>query len=102
MAEKRRVNLSLNLSAPHQREAWDIIRAIPTGQRTDAVCRMICKGYKREDLLDSIRRIIREELHSMEFISAKEEPEQPQEAGDVDENVLGFLFSLQQEGDEID
>ena len=99
MAEKRRVNLSLNLSAPHQREAWNIIRAIPTGQRTDAVCRMICKGYKREDLLDSIRRIIREELHSMEFISAKEKPEQPQ-AGDVDENVLGFLFSLQQEGDD--
>ena len=100
MAEKRRVNLSLNLSAPHQREAWNIIRAIPTGQRTDAVCRMICKGYKREDLLDSIRRIIREELHSMEFISAKEKPEQPQEAGDVDENVLGFLFALQQEGDD--
>ena len=99
MAEKRRVNLSLNLSASHQREAWDIIRAIPAGQRTDAVCRMICKGYKREDLLDSIRRIIREELHSMEFISAKEKPEQPQ-AGDVDENVLGFLFSLQQEGDD--
>ena len=100
MAEKRRVNLSLNLSASHQREAWDIIRAIPAGQRTDAVCRMICKGYKREDLLDSIRRIIREDLLSMEFISAKEKPEQPQEAGDVDENVLGFLFALQQEGDD--
>ena len=99
MAEKRRVNLSLNLSAPHQREAWNIIRAIPTGQRTDAVCRMICKGYKREDLLDSIRRIIREELHNMEFISAKEKSEQPQ-TGDVDENVLGFLFALQQEGDD--
>ena len=102
MAEKRRVNLSLNLSASHQREAWDIIRAIPAGQRTDAVCRMICKGYKREYLLDSIRRIIREELHSMEFNSAKEESEQPQETGDVGDDVLGFLLSLQQEGDEID
>ena len=47
MGEKRRVNLSLNLSTPHHREAWDIIRAIPAGQRTDALCRMICKGHRR-------------------------------------------------------
>lgn len=100
MAEKRRVNLSLNLSAPHQREAWNILRAIPPGQRTDAVCRMICKGYQREDLLDGIRTVIREELHSVELVSAKEKNEQPQ-AGDVDDNVLGFLRSLQEGDDNI-
>ena len=94
MAEKRRVNLSLNLSAPHQREAWSIIRAIPAGQRTDAVCRMICKGHEREDLLNEIRMVVREELRSVEMIAAKEKSGQPQ-AGDVDENVLGFLFALQ-------
>ena len=97
MADKRRVNLSLNLSAPHQREAWGIIRAIPAGQRTDAVCRMICKGYKRDALLEEIRAVIREELHSVEFISVKETTEQPQ-AGDVDDNVLGFLLALQNDG----
>lgn len=97
MADKRRVNLSLNLSAPHQREAWGIIRAIPAGQRTDAVCRMICKGYKRDALLEEIRAVIREELHSVEFISVKEKTEQPQ-AGDVDESVLGFLLALQNDG----
>ena len=99
MADKRRLNLSLNLSAPHQREAWNILRAIPSGQRTDAVCRMICKGHQREDLLDGIRTVVREELRGVEFISAKETTEQPQEAGDVDDSVLGFLRSLQ-EGDE--
>lgn len=100
MADKRRLNLSLNLSAPHQREAWNILRAIPSGQRTDAVCRMICKGYQREDLLDGIRTVIREELHSVELVSAKEKNEQPQ-AGDVDDNVLGFLRSLQEGDDNI-
>ena len=100
MADKRRLNLSLNLSAPHQREAWNILRTIPPGQRTDAVCRMICKGYQREDLLDGIRRVIREELRSVEFISAKEKAEQTQ-AGDVDDNVLGFLRSLQEGDDNI-
>ena len=97
MPEKRRVNLSLNLSAPHQREAWGIIRAIPAGQRTDAVCRMICKGYKRDALLEEIRVVIREELRDVEFISAQEKTEQPQ-AGDVDDNVLGFLLALQNDG----
>ena len=98
MADKRRVNLSLNLSAPHQREAWGIIRAIPAGQRTDAVCRMICKGYQREELLDGIRTVIREELHSVEVVSVKEKTEQPQGAGDLDDNVLGFLLALQNDG----
>ena len=91
------MNLSLNLSAPHQREAWGIIRAIPAGQRTDAVCRMICKGYKRDALLEEIRAVIREELRDVEFISAQEKTEQPQ-AGDVDDNVLGFLLALQNDG----
>ena len=91
------MNLSLNLSAPHQREAWGIIRAIPAGQRTDAVCRMICKGYKRDALLEEIRVVIREELRDVEFISAQEKTEQPQ-AGDVDDNVLGFLLALQNDG----
>ena len=94
---RRRVNLSLNLSAPHQREAWGIIRAIPAGLRTDAVCRMICKGYKRDALLEEIRAVIREELHSVEFISVKEKTEQPG-AGELDDNVLGFLLALQNDG----
>ena len=95
--KRARLNLSLNLSAPHQREAWNILRTIPPGQRTDAVCRMICKGYQREDLLDGIRRVIREDLRGVELISAKEKAEQPQ-AGDVDDNVLGFLLALQNDG----
>ena len=96
--KRARLNLSLNLSAPHQREAWNILRTIPPGQRTDAVCRMICKGYQREDLLDGIRRVIREELHSVEVVSVKEKTEQPQGAGDLDDNVLGFLLALQNDG----
>ena len=99
MAEKRRVNLSLNLSAPHQREAWNILRAIPSGQRTDAVCRAICRMYEQNALLEAVRQIIREELRSVEFVSAKGKNEQPQ-AGDVDDSVLGFLLGLQREGDD--
>ena len=98
MAEKRRLNLSFSLASPPQREAWNILRSIPTGRRTDAVCRMVCKAHEQEALLSAIRGLIREELQRMD-LSALEKEEHPQ-AGDVDESVLGFLRALQ-EGDDM-
>lgn len=99
MADKRRLNLSFSMASPLQREAWKRLCAIPAGQRTDAVCRAVCQMYEQEALLEAVRQIIREELRSVEYISAKEKSEQPQ-AGDVDDSVLGFLFALQNDGGE--
>lgn len=95
MAEKRRLNLSFSLASPQQREAWSILRSIPAGQRTDAVCRMVCRAHEQEVLLSAIRGLIREELKDLQL---KTEPEA--QAGDVDESVLGFLRALQ-EGDDM-
>ena len=101
MAEKRRLNLSFSMAAPHQREAWKLLCAIPFGQRTDAVCRMILEHRGQQELLDAVRTVIREELRSVQITSQQiEEPEQ-QEAGNVSDDVLGFLLSLQGEGDDI-
>ena len=88
------------MASPLQREAWERLCAIPAGQRTDAVCRAVCRMYEQESLAETVRRIVREELRSVEMISAKKESEQPQ-AGDVDESVLGFLRSLQEGDDTI-
>ena len=87
------------MASPFQQEAWRRLCAIPSGQRTDAVCRAICRMYEQDALLEAVRQIVREELRGVEFISEKETTEQPQ-AGDVDDNVLGFLLALQQEGDD--
>ena len=87
------------MASPFQQEAWRRLCAIPSGQRTDAVCRAICRMYEQDALLEAVRQIVREELRGVEFISAKETTEQPQ-AEDVDDNVLGFLLGLQQEGDD--
>ncbi|MCI8479212.1 MAG: hypothetical protein HFE97_12930 [Oscillospiraceae bacterium] len=97
MADKRRLNLSFSMASPLQREAWKRLCNIQAGQRTDAVCRAVCRMYEEEALLEAVRQIIQEELHNMEFISIKEKNEQPQ-AGNVDENVLGFLLALQNDG----
>lgn len=63
------------------------------------MCRAVCRMYEQDHLVETLRAVIREELRGVEFISAKEKIEQPQ-AGDVDDNVLGFLLGLQQEGDD--
>ena len=42
----------------------------------------------------AIRDAIREELDNASFVPSTEKPVQPQ-VGDVDDNVLGFLWSLQ-------
>ena len=97
MADKRRLNLSFSMASPFQREAWKHLCAIPAGQRTGVVCRAVCRMYEQESLLESVRQIVREELRGVEFVSAKEKTEQPQ-AGDVDDNVLGFLLALQNDG----
>ena len=94
MAEIRRINLSLNLSVPHQREAWKVLRAIPARQRTSTVCRMICQAREQEGLLEAIRALFREELGQVAFVSETEKRE-PTQAGDVGDDVLGFLRSLQ-------
>ena len=99
MAGKRRLNLSFSLASSQQREAWHILSSIPAGQRTDAVCRMVCKAHEQDALLSAIRGLIREELRNLDLTTEKSQQAQ---AGDLDENVLGgFLLALQQEGDEI-
>jgi hypothetical protein len=95
MADKNRLNLSFSMASPQQRKAWQILRSIPPGQRTDAVCRMICGYQEQETLLQTIRAAVREEL-----IPSKTTTQSDQRAGDVDESVLGFLRSLQ-EGDDM-
>ena len=66
------------------------------------MCRMVCKAgraaHEQDALLSAIRGLIREELRNLDLTTEKSQQAQ---AGDMDENVLGFLLALQQEGDEI-
>ena len=96
MANRRRLNLSLSMASPVQREAWEVISAIPPGQRTEAVCKLVLEAQARREVLDMVRIALREELRHID-ITTKNQSET--EAGDVDKDVLGFLLSLQ-EGDD--
>ena len=96
MSEKRRLNLSFSMASPLQREAWRILSAVPAGQRTDAVCHAVCRIHEQDNLLDAVRTAIREGLGGASFKT--EQPQQPQGAEDVGNDVLGFLLALQNDG----
>lgn len=82
------------MASPLQRDAWKILCAVPSGQRTEAVCRAVCKSCDEAALLKAIRNVVREELQNVEFAAKNEQTQ----TGDVDENVLGFLLALQNDG----
>lgn len=97
-SNKKRINLSFSMSSPIQRGAWKKLTEIPAGQRTAAVCRMVCEYKGQQELLDAVRQTIRQELRGVQL--TKEEAQDSVRTGDVDESVLGFLLALQ-EGDEM-
>ena len=97
-SNKKRLNLSFSMTSPVQQRAWKKLMDIPAGQRSAAVCRMICEHREQQELLDAVRQTIRQELRGVQL--TKEEAQDSGRAGDVDESVLGFLLALQ-EGDEM-
>ena len=94
-SNKKRINLSFSMSSPIQRRAWKKLTEIPAGQRTAAVCRMSCEHREPRELLEAVRQAIRQELQGSQTQITQAAPQ----AGDIDDDVLGFLASLQ-EGDD--
>ena len=94
-SNKKRLNLSFSMTSPIQQRAWKKLMDIPAGQRSAAVCRMICEHREQQELLDAVLQAIRQELQGSQIKFTQAAPQ----AGDVDDDVLGFLASLQ-EGDD--
>ena len=96
-SNKKRLNLSFSMASPIQRQAWKRLMDIPAGKRTEHVCRMICEHKNQRELLDAVRQAVRQELQGSQIQITQAVPQ----AGSIDEDVLGFLASLQ-EGDDTD
>lgn len=99
MAEKRRLNLAFSLAQPHQCKAWNGLSAIPAGQRTDAVCRLIRDYLSLQELLEAVRVAVREEMGQARPPLQQQNTVQA-EAESVNDDVLGFLFALQNGDDD--
>ena len=76
-----RFGTTLFLDNPLHRQAWEILFAIPAGQQ----------------FLKDLKAILQAELQNS---SDPQAISRPQPAGSVDDDVLGFLRALQEEGEE--
>ena len=94
-SNKKRLNLSFSMASPLQKQAWKKLMDIPAGKRTDHVCRMICEHKNQQELLDTVRQTVRQELQGSRIKITQAAPQ----AESIQDDVLGFLASLQ-EGDD--
>ena len=92
-----RFGTTLFLDNPLHRQAGEILSAIPAGQRTNWICLALCQQAQREQFLQDLKTILQAELQNSSY---PQTISQPQPAGSVDDDVLSFLRSLQEEGDE--
>ena len=84
------------MRSPIQRQAWRTLMDIPAGERTGAVCRMICEHKNQRELLEAVRQVIRQELQGSQIKITEAAPK----AESIQDDVLGFLAALQEEGDD--
>ena len=101
MSEKKRLNLAFSMDYPPHKEAWQALCSIPFGLRSVVVCRLLCRWRVWADLLSALRSIVREEVQGLSF-QPPPNTVLPEQAGNeaVDADVLGFLLSLQEEGED--
>ena len=92
-----RFGTTLFLDNPLHRQAWEILSSIPAGQRTNWLCLALCQQAQRGQFLSDLKTILQAELQNS---SDPQAISRPQPAGSVDDDVLGFLRALQEEGDE--
>ena len=88
---------TLFLDNPLHRQAWEILSAIPAGQRTNWLCLALCQQAQRKQFLKDLKAILQAELQNSFYPQTMS---RPQPAGSVDDDVLGFLRALQEEGEE--
>ena len=93
----QRFGVTLYLDQPLHRQAWEFLSSIPAGQRTNWLCLALCQQAQREQFLLDLKTILQAELQNS---SDPQTISQPQSAGSVDDDVLGFLRALQEEGEE--
>lgn len=100
MRDTRRFSLALNLEDELQAEAYAILRNAPRGSRTNLICRAVLAYGNNRRFFEEVRQMIRDELSNIGPISMTpvQQNTNGSKAGQIDEDVLGFLRSL--EGDD--
>ena len=77
-----------NLQNEEHRRAWEILQAVPEGQKNAFLVQVILENAQREELETILRRVLREELKAVPSQPVRH----PEEA--IPPEMLGFLNTL--------
>ena len=80
------------LEDAEQRKAWEILQAVPEGQKSAFLVKAILDSARQDALESTLRRILREELQAVPSQPVR----QPEEA--IPPAMLGFLNTLMDDG----
>ncbi len=80
-----------NLQNEDHCRAWEILQAIPEGQKNAFLVRAILAAEQQRELEATLRRVLREELKSVRSQTV----EQPEVS--IPQEMMGFLGSLLEE-----
>ena len=72
---------------PEQQRAWEILQAVPEGQRTAFVVRSLLQSTERDVLEQTLRRVLKEEMRGIQIQPSAEEKAVPSQ-------MLDFLAGL--------
>lgn len=92
--------MSLSMDNPEQRAAWKLLQGLPKGSRTDYVCRRLTEREHSEELAAIVYASAMKALDEYGGMITKPDPNRQIAAGNVDDDILGFLSALQNEGDD--
>lgn len=81
-----------NLQNEEHRRAWEILQAVPEGQKNAFLVQVILENAQREELETILRRVLREELKAV----PSQPVQQPEET--IPPEMLGFLNTLMDDG----
>lgn len=98
MSEIHRVTLTLNMENQEQKHAWQYISSIPKGRRTQYICSKIVQQEKKKEWENLICNVIKEALRDCDIKQHTEIQTKSDEAGELKDNILGYITSLQKEG----
>ena len=98
MPEKdfRRVTLTLAMDTPLHRQTWKILSDIQKGRRTEYICKKIIGQQDKYELADIVYENTLKALN--QYGGSIQQPVQTtniKEAEEIEQNLLGFLASLE-------
>lgn len=80
-----------NMENPEHKQAWEILKSVPDGQKNQYLVQAILKLQDAEYMETVIRKVVREEFGNISIVQ-----EEPMEKEEIPNQMLDFLFQMEE------